>query len=293
MEKNQRSLIRKYFNDDLYFELVKVTRSFGLDNNQRSRAVKQLLTKENIPFTALGSGTNRMAVLIDGYAVKIALDADGMIDNRREFLYTQKLQPYVVKVYECIPNGLIAVTEYVSIFTLDDFHNRQDEMREILKEVSVQFLVGDVGITSKNYVNWGVRTTGDICMLDFAYIYDISYKLFICTCDDVSMLQYNQDYTKLVCPTCGKIYPFIEVQKRIKSSDQEKEIGDIRRIGYNITHDNQLVEVNPEFEKYLEDNNKKKKKNKENNDDETEESLNDFCLKMYGKTYKELRKLQK
>ena len=60
-----------------------------ISNNEKNAFVKTLLTDYNIPFSGLGPGTNRMAVLIDGYAVKIALDKDGMIDNKREFLYTK------------------------------------------------------------------------------------------------------------------------------------------------------------------------------------------------------------
>ena len=35
-----------------------------------------------------------LVLQIEGYAVKIALDEAGMIDNKREMLYTKDLQPY-------------------------------------------------------------------------------------------------------------------------------------------------------------------------------------------------------
>ena len=105
-------------------------------------------------FTSLGSGTNRFGILIDGYAVKFALDSDGMIDNRREFLYSQDLYPYVVKVYEAFPNGLVAVTEYVEIFNIEAFYKYENKMKEILSDIANNYLVGDVGVTGKNYVNF-------------------------------------------------------------------------------------------------------------------------------------------
>ena len=74
----KRSLIAQYFNKDIYIELMKITMISDIDNNEKGKMIKELLSKNNIPFEGLGSGTNRMAVLIDGYAVKIALDKDGI-----------------------------------------------------------------------------------------------------------------------------------------------------------------------------------------------------------------------
>lgn len=254
----KRSLIIQYFSMDLYIELMKVTMLSDVDNNEKGSIIKELLTKFNVPYTSLGSGTNRMAVLIDGYAVKIALDKDGMIDNRREFLYSKDLQPYVVKVYESTPNGLIAITEYVSIFTLDDFHMYQSEMKNILEDISQQFLIGDVGITGKNYVNWGVRDDGTICILDFAYIYAVQYKLFVCSCDDETMLQYDKDFVNMRCPRCGRKYTFGEIRKKVTKAKQELEIGDIRRLGYNLKESEQMIPVNSTFEPHIKEKKKKK-----------------------------------
>ena len=149
-------------------ELLKLTMMYDIDNNAKGFEIKRLLTEHGVPYTSLGSGTNRFGILIDGYAVKFALDVDGMTDNQREFLYSKRLYPYVVKCYEAFPNGLCAVTEYVEIFNLDSFYRYQDKMREILSDISKSFLIGDVGITAKNYINWGIRHNGndEICIMD-------------------------------------------------------------------------------------------------------------------------------
>ena len=76
----KRSIIIKYFTKDIYIELMRITMIADADNNEKGAMIKALLRENNIPFEGLGSGTNRMAVLIEGYAVKIALDKDG-IDN--------------------------------------------------------------------------------------------------------------------------------------------------------------------------------------------------------------------
>ena len=263
----KRSLILQYFTKDIYIELMKITMMSDIDNNEKNAYVKDLLRSNNIPFNGLGSGTNRMAVQIDGYAVKIALDKDGMIDNRREMLYTRQLQPYVVKVYECTPNGLIAVTEFVEIFTLNEFHEHQENMRNILSVIAEQFLIGDVGITGKNYVNWGTRNDGTICILDFAYIYSVKYNIFNCACSDDAILRYDKNYVNLICPLCGRKYSFGELRRKITRKQQEEEIGDIRRLSYNLTSPEETIELVPEFEPRL--NNKKKKKERS----ETEELI--------------------
>ena len=261
MNGTKRSLILENFNEDLCLDIMKVTMLTDINNNTKNLYIKELLKYYNVPFTTLGSGTNRMAVLIDGYAVKIALDKDGMIDNKREFLYTKNLQPYVVKVYECSINGLIAVTEYVNIFTLQEFHQYQDEMKDILNIISNQFLIGDVGVTSKNYTNWGTRVDGTICILDFAYIYNVKYNVFNCECDDMSILRYDSNFVNLVCPNCGRKYTFGELRRKISKKQQESEIGDITRLGYVLDKPISEVELIPEFE-----NKKVKKKPKKNSD---------------------------
>lgn len=261
MNGTKRSLILENFNEDLCLDIMKVTMLTDINNNTKNLYIKELLNDYNVPYTTLGSGTNRMAVLIDGYAVKIALDKDGMIDNKREFLYTKNLQPYVVKVYECSPNGLIAVTEYVNIFTLQEFHQYQDEMKDILNLISNQFLIGDVGVTSKNYTNWGTRVDGTICILDFAYIYNVKYNVFNCECDDMSILRYDSNFVNLVCPNCGRKYTFGELRRKISKKQQEAEIGDITELGYVLKKPVSEVELVPEFE-----NGKNKKKTKKNSD---------------------------
>ena len=230
-------------------ELLKLTMMYDIDNNAKGFEIKRLLTEHNVPFTSLGSGTNRFGILIDGYAVKFALDTDGMIDNQREFLYSKRLYPYVVKCYEAFPNGLCAVTEYVEIFNLDAFYRYQDKMREILSDISKIFLIGDVGITAKNYINWGIRhgSSDEICILDFAYIYDVKYGIFKCSCDNETLLQYDKDYVNFICPRCGRKYTFGEIRRKVTRKAQKEEIGDISELGYNLHAETEVLPIDPRF----------------------------------------------
>ena len=256
----KRSIILQYFTPEILVKIQLITKTAGASNNDKGQMIKELLTENNVPFSSLGSGTNRLGLLIDGYAVKIALDEDGMIDNRREFKYTEVLQPYVVKVYEISPLGLVAVTEYVTIFTYDDFRRYADDMRSILKDISTHFLMGDVGITGKNYVNWGYRDDGTVCILDFAYIYSVQYKLFMCSCSDDAMLVYDDDFVKLICPRCGRKYTFGAIRKRFTKAQQENEIGDTDLQGYIIKKPEEVVPLIQSFEPVngLKQNKKKK-----------------------------------
>lgn len=254
----KRSIINKYFTTDLLIEIERISLA-NASNNAKGKRIKELMKEHGIPFEPLGNGTNRMGFLLDGYAVKVALDHDGKTDNCREMLYTKPLQPYVVKVYECLPNGLLAVSEYVEIFDLDSLYEKRSEMISILKDISDNFLIGDVGISKINYVNWGTRSDGTICIMDFAYIYDTKLNTFSCNCSEDAILSYDSNYNNLICPLCGRKYEFGEVRRRITRKQQENEIGDIRRLGYLIHGPEETVPINPEFEPKRDFEKKKKK----------------------------------
>lgn len=271
-EKNERgnktrvySLIKTYFTPEICLELDKIT-SMSCDNNQKCIYIRELLREHNIPFSGLGPGTNRYGInmpsTIGMVAVKIALDSDGMIDNQREFKYVMRLpKGSVCKVYECLPNGLIAVFEYVIPFTLRDMHRFKDEMLEILGEISSYCMIGDVGYEEKNYKNWGIRMVNgeeQICMLDFAYIYEMSYKKFACKCDGHTLLKYDKNCVDLVCPKCHATYKFSHIRRRITKQDQLEEIGDITTLGYVVDEPVSFVDTNPAF---TPKNEKEKKKN--------------------------------
>ena len=185
--------------------------------------------------------------MVDGYIVKIACDADGKIDNKREFIYSLPLQPYVIKCYETYADGLMAIFEYVEAFTIDDFWKNTGRMKEILSQIGNQFLIGDVGINSTNYVNWGFRDDGSIVILDYAYIYSVAFKQFTCPCSPSSILYYDKDFNKLVCSTCGKVYSFRDVRKRISRKDQDEEIGDLYKKGYILTKKEEKKKFKPSF----------------------------------------------
>lgn len=245
--KVYRSMLLELFTPEQCIEIEKLTRAFSISTNQKIEIIKEKLTEWGIQFSPLGGGTNRWAFMHDGYVVKIACDEDGKIDNTREYIYSMQLQPYVIKCYECFKDGLMAVFEYVEIFTNDEFWKNQNKMREILRDISQNFLIGDVGISTVNYSNWGFREDGSVVILDFAYIYAVAFKKFECGCTPGAYLAYDNDFNNLICPYCGTKYSFKQIRKKISMNDQKKEIGDLFEKGYILSSCEEEHDFNPKF----------------------------------------------
>lgn len=244
------SRLKSTFDTDLLVDLETVSMDYSLDNNTKINIMTNMMLNAGVKISPLGGGTNRYGFLCGEYCFKIALDVDGKTDNKREFMYSKQLQPYVIKCYEIYKNGFIAVFEYVSVFSSVDYGLKRSEMRAILNVISESFLIGDMGVGPKNYANWGYRLTGDrdIVILDFAYIYNLAVSVFRCKCGTI--LVYNDDdYNYLKCPKadCGKVYSFWDVRKRVPKEMEQKEIGDITEKGYVISSPEEIVKINPKF----------------------------------------------
>lgn len=246
-----RSRINEYFFPDLQRELEQmIFYEYGRDNNSKAKEIFNIIRRINpgANAVAIGPGTNRYAVLIDGYVFKIALDKDGIIDNMKEFSLSKKLYPAAIKVYEISYNGMIISCEYIRVLDYSTFATSQSKMREILREVVDRgYFIGDVGISSKNYLNWGTRADGSLCMLDFAYIYKVSYRVFTCSCDPMSKMVPDANYNNLVCPLCRKVYTFSDIRSRMSANDILKEIGDLTKQAYIIHGNSELVYRDTDF----------------------------------------------
>lgn len=253
MKKVLYSNIHKMFSPDLMVRLNEITYE-DETNEMRGKMVIDELRKDErfvrmgIKLLPLGSGTNRLGIQIGEYAYKFALDNHGKMDNRREFKYTDKLQPYVIKVYECTTDGLIMNCETYSPMSELEFREHKDEIIKILDKISNHFFIGDIGFDTKNYVNWGFRKSDKkVGILDFAYIYSVSYGLFRCTCENQSFLRYDENYVNLICPTCGRSWAFGQIRKRISKEQENAEIGDIRENNYVLTKESQVMDEHPEY----------------------------------------------
>lgn len=289
---NIKSRILEFIPKDCMLELDAISRDVLIpDNNTKINKMSNVLTKYNVPFQELGPGTNRYAVFIDGYVFKFALDKDGKRDNLAEFSMSQELQPFVIKVYEC--NGLIIVTEYVTVISREEFMNSKDQIRETLSYLAEGYLLGDVGSITKNFVNWGYRDDGSLVILDFAYIYRILGNEMECgglNRDDTickELLEYDENFNNLVCPRCRKTYTFHDIRRKISKDYETKELNAIKQIAIKVTKPNQEVNVKqksveePKVVETTDNNyggNDMSKKHKKYYDDEynREEDINEY-----------------
>lgn len=249
-----RSRILEFIEPKVMKELHNICRSTETsDNNVKADKVLQVLQQYNKDFVELGPGTNRLAVLIDNYVFKIALDKWGVQDNWNEFTMTQELQPYVIKVYEC--NGLIAVTEYVTVISREEFEGKKEEIRKILGILAESYLLGDVGTVPRNFLNWGYRDNGDLVILDFAYIYRVKGEEMLCeNCKEI--VDYDENFHNLICRKCGKKYKFTDLRRRITMDDENKEIFMAKELAYKLTQPLQEIK-----DKYEEESSESENKN--------------------------------
>ena len=257
-KKILRSLIHEKFPIDFRVEIYKLCLRRDIFNKEKQEELINLLRKYDIAnFVQLGSGTNRYALKIDGFVIKFATDHDGIIDNLKEFKMAKRLYPYVIKVFEVAKNGTMLVCEYVQPFdSYYEMMGKQDTIREILQHMSTAYLIGDVGISEKNFSNWGTRigTEVPVC-LDFAYVYTVSSSLFICNfCQTNSMLVPDQNFYELYCSNktkCGRKVKFEDIRSRIGNDVHNHEIGDLSEEGYLLAESNVLTLLDIERSNYL------------------------------------------
>jgi hypothetical protein len=220
MEKRIESRIRAYISDACRNDLYKVYNDYSYKTiGEKAKAMLNILRQHKVPFKHLGTGTNRVAVRINGYVFKIACDDSGYEDNKTEFAYSKSLQPYVARTYEY--NGLIVVQEYVIIMNDDDFKSAHWDIVETLNKISsMGFLMIDIGYNPKNRTNWGWRMLpggskepvccdfGDIYLVDDPNIAkcgndratEIGSDADLCN----EKMTYDTNFIGLYCPHCDK-----------------------------------------------------------------------------------------
>ena len=258
MTKKLRSLIHERFSPELRLELELLSRRRDIVNQQKQEELILLLREHQInDIVPLGSGTNRYAFKLDGYAIKFATDNDGKIDNFKEFKMAKRLSPHVILIHEISSNGTIMVTEYIQPFSSwDEMIKHETAIRKILTELAAVYLIGDVGLSRDSFKNWGTRigTNKPVC-LDFAYVYAVKSNLFICTeCKSNSMIRPDKNFVRLICsnPTCPKKeYKFSDIRAKIGNDVHQHEIGDLTEEGYLLYDSNVDTELTETRSNYL------------------------------------------
>lgn len=260
--KQIRSRILEFLPKDCLLDIYQICMSKKIrDNNSKVDAVVACLNKYKVDFVELGPGTNRFAVLIDGYVFKIALDKWGIQDNKNELTVSEELQPYVSKTYEC--NDLILVAEYVTVISKEEFAKKRHEIEKILAIISEGYLLGDVGMVPKNFCNWGYRDTGELVILDYAYIYRIIGDEMLCSVlidQDTgqrcgTMLTYDDNFHTLYCPKCRTKYSTVDIRRRIPVEHERYENEMAKQLAYKVDKPLTLISAKEEDNSSLNINN--------------------------------------
>lgn len=218
------SKIKTMFPGDLLRYIAAICDTRRIESNMdKMIALGNLLFTHGIDFEILGGATNRIALQIDGYAVKFAMDGQGYRDNLMEYSLSPELQPYVTKSYET--NGYILIAECVEVInTQEKWDYYRMEIRKVLDRLCQDYLLGDVGIIKKNMTNWGIRG-GRPIILDYAYCHRATENLFTCSkCG--SALTYDSSYDVLLCSDrsgCKARYTYNE-RKRIQGYEVDENM---------------------------------------------------------------------
>lgn len=213
------SKIKQMFQGELMRYIASICDTRRIDSNREKMIILgNLLYSNGIDFEILGGATNRIALQIDGYAVKFAMDEQGYKDNWVEYALSPELQPYVTKSYET--NGYILIAECVEVMTEEKFTLYKNEILKILDRLCNDYLLGDVGYLKKNMTNWGLRGNTPV-ILDYAYCHRATEGLFTCSqCG--SILTYDSVYDILMCTNkvggCKARYTYND-RKRIQGDE--------------------------------------------------------------------------
>lgn len=229
-------------------EIGEIPLQKGLRATSRKEKVIELLQKYDIDYIEIGTGTNRFIVKYDGYALKIALDREGVADNMQEFSICEDLMPNVAYAYEISSGGHLLVADYCPAFTSqNEMWQHNSSIRKILQEWSKRYLLGDVGMTERTYANWGLAPGNRPVCIDYAYIFPSSMDQFECICGNKTMAFAGSDFSSYKCTVCGKVYEDRELRARISGEERIRLFKGTN--GLKMTQEYQMFPVDSKYMK--------------------------------------------
>jgi len=206
---------------DFKDEVGEIPLQKGMRATSRKERVIKLLDDYKIEWLDIGTGTNRFIVKYDGYALKIALDREGIADNMQEYAVCESLMPNVAYAHEISKGGHLLVASYCPAFTsAQEMYNHRSAISNILSDWGKRFLLGDVGITGKNFANWGLAPGGRPVCIDYAYVFPVSIDIFKCICGNQAMEFVGGDFSRYRCSKCKKEYEDRELRARISNNER-------------------------------------------------------------------------
>ena len=211
-------------------EIGEVSYQKGMRATSRKNKVVEILKKYDIQFTEVGTGTNRFIVKYDGFALKIALDREGVADNKQEWVMSDLLSPDVATAYEISKGGHLLVATYAPAFTsFTEMSVYGQRIRKILSRWGERYLLGDVGFNRVNYANWGMLNGNPVC-IDYAYVFPADMDLFRCSCGCKVMGFTDDTFSAYKCKSCNRQYEDRELRAKISQEDRLRLFNNVEGI---------------------------------------------------------------
>ena len=184
-------------------------------------------------FEKFQAGTNRVTYRFledQSFVAKVAYSKQSCKDNLREFENQHYLKPFVTKVFEVTPDGVLGFFERVKpINSREEFVSVADDILVLLTDFIIgEYVLDDIG--TNNFMNYGIRVThgkgGGPVLLDFPYMYKLDGNKIFCNapnefsptgrCD--GEIDYDGGFNKLRCCKCGAEYKAYELKKAEEKS---------------------------------------------------------------------------
>lgn len=234
---------------EMKIKIGEVSFQKGMLASHRKNRIIEILNEYKIPFLEVGTGTNRFIIKYDGYAVKIALDREGIADNSQEWAISEALQPDVAEAYEISKGGHLLVASYAPAFTSHaEMFSYASTIKKILVKWGQRYLLGDVGLTRTNYANWGLSSDGRPVCIDYAYIFPAGLDMFKCVCGNKNMVFYDGTYSAYKCSQCGRKYEDRELRAKISQEERERLFSRVN--GIEMTEPCEEHVIDPKYIKY-------------------------------------------
>jgi hypothetical protein len=208
-----QSLIKKNFSEEFMRKIYDIYSNDYISIVEKTIMFDDIFTKEfgdRKDYRRIGEGTNRFVCLLDNHIIKVAYNYLAFIDNMNELAQAKYKNKYLAQAFET--NGIILVSEYVTVMDKEEFLENQYHIKKILDILAMEYsekdekkkyyILGDMGMSHKNYGNWGRRMNGDIVVLDYGYLYELSNQEWkeVAKCPTCgSSLEYTKDYSELEC----------------------------------------------------------------------------------------------
>lgn len=261
---NVGSLIKKNFTKEFMKKIYDIYSNKSMSIVEKTIAYDDIFTKEfsgRKDYRRIGEGTNRFVCLLSNHIIKVAYNYLAYLDNMNELAMSKKMSKHSPLALAYETNGLILVSEYVAVIDKEDFLESQTEVKQILMELERDiislsnknknyfYILGDMGMSSKNYGNWGRRSNGELVILDYGYLYRSSYADWkeISKCPYCgNPLTYKNDYTELECSSCNKAVKYTTIRNNLgykKIIETIKDIIDNDKSGKFDKEGNVLVDV--------------------------------------------------